>query len=873
MRKAVRAEDEVAAIREIPVDRQVDAPLGHGEETWSWSSAAILACTSLVMLGHEVLLTRVFAVVTFSVHSFVAIAIALLGTGGGALLVYCTRPQRDRIALLNVQLVVLSTLILSVPLTIWAILRIEFVPRDLFLATSLATVKAVSANQRLAALRRAPELFHTWKFYAAMPLACLPFVAAGWLQAVTLRFAPRRFGGFYAADLLGCSAGALLSPLALYLFGLCGTIATFVLLLAIPVGLAWATSRGSLPLRIAGLLATTAAVALSLGGRMEVRHPAGFSEDSRKRSYWSPMGRVALLGKAREMYVIDSTSRTFYAPRTEDTRIRYEPSLYTSAMRSKRGGNLLVIASGGGQEVSMGSWHRMAHIDAAEIAEPIVQDIVRLRRDDPGNPYLLPEVACHVADGRSVAMRSRRNYDMIEMLEVNYHTLAGQIAQAWSADLALTQEAFAEYLGKLKPDGYVCYTSFVGRLRFMSGKMGCVFRSMTAGLRLAGVTRPEKNIVVLCRTYSYGYRVMVMLKPTPFSTAEVTALTNEMAHQCQIYGRAYGVLYAPGTGECQLAALRGPVGRSYPLTPQPSDCSPLGEEFLDVIRETRPMATRLRVALQVKPGREAPLTDECPYVEGSGLFRGSARYGKLIGGTYRTMALTFLALLALLVAGPYALQRWRGARMASTCRWPLIPVVALTGAGFMLMEMSAIYRYQLYLYHPTIAIALVLFSLTLGAGIGSLRAQRQPAIAGDRTVALFSAGAGVIAAGILILAPSLLHELLLSTPLWLLGPTLGTAFCALGFLLGHIVPLALARFARNAREAVPLVWAFATFAGVAGTVGASIMARDIGMSVITWAGAACYLCVALLTVLSGRSHGRIAAVKTGGCPHPHTWPP
>lgn len=52
-----------------------------------------LFVVSAVTLGLEILLTRVFSVVLFASHSFLAISLALLGTGSGALLVYFAKPM------------------------------------------------------------------------------------------------------------------------------------------------------------------------------------------------------------------------------------------------------------------------------------------------------------------------------------------------------------------------------------------------------------------------------------------------------------------------------------------------------------------------------------------------------------------------------------------------------------------------------------------------------------------------------------------------------------------------------------------------------------------------------------------------------------
>jgi hypothetical protein len=57
-------------------------------------------------------------------------------------------------------------------------------------------------------------------------------------------------------------------------------------------------------------------------------------------------------------------------------------------------------------------------------------------------------------------MRSKQRYDMIQMLDVNFATLAGQISHAWSPNFVSTQEAFSEYMEHLKESGVLCYSRF-----------------------------------------------------------------------------------------------------------------------------------------------------------------------------------------------------------------------------------------------------------------------------------------------------------------------------------------------------------------------------------------------------------------------------
>ena len=75
------------------------------------------------------------------------------------------------------------------------------------------------------------------------------------------------------------------------------------------------------------------------------------------------------------------------------------------------------------------------------------------------------------------------------------------------------------------------------------------------------------------------------------------------------------------------------------------------------------------------------------------------------------------ALVAMFLALPFIMRRPAGgAKVKIDGRLALL--LSLTGVGFMFFEMVGIYKYQLYLHHPTIAMIVVLSSIILGSGLG-----------------------------------------------------------------------------------------------------------------------------------------------------------
>jgi hypothetical protein len=787
-----------------------------------------------VTLGLEILLTRVFSVVLFASHSFLAISLALLGTGSGALLVYFAKPLSQE-ELKRRQILFLAIFSATIVISLWVLLQIEFVPQRIEDPNTRIVRENLSFLERATMLQRSPELFKSWKLYGAIPIAFFPFLLAGYLQAIIFRSAPGKFGQMYGIDLIGATFGSISIPLLLYPFGLRGTIFVMAALAVVPIlytlanreRTTWAAAACFVPFLIMG--------ALWASGSFQVRYAAGFAERELIREHWSPMSRVALMNyRGQEMYVIDNGSRSYYAPKNEGTIRRYIRSLYTIPFQMKQGGDLLVIASGGGQELTMGSHFGMKRIDAVEIARPMVTDIVRNKKDEPGNPYLLPNVHSHIADGRSVIMRSKHSYDVIEMLDVNFATVAGQISLAWSPNFVSTQEAFSEYMERLKEDGFLCYTLFSYSRGPLSGEKGRRLVSLVAGMKEAGIMQPEDQLVILSRPLPYGYQTMYMVKKTPYTKEELINISRIAASR-----NAKIEVFYP---DMEKVLGRGGI---LPLEEEkPQQAKTYLQGVTDICGDTKPIQG-LMATLWLPNQRNIPLNDDRPYLVGSGLISKASRYESLIGGLYRPLLAVMGGLAFFFVILPFVIRHPGGGEKVRIDP-RLLLILALTGIGFMFIEMAGIYKYQLYLHHPTLAMIVVLSSMILGAGLGSLHSGRIAEDRKERRIAPYSSGAVLVCFSLFVIVPVWGHRLLLWLPMFALMPLVFFAFMALGYLLGHVVPMSIDTYSRGQSNLLAWCWAITVTGSVFGTVLASILARDYGMSLVAVLGILCYLCVAAI---------------------------
>jgi hypothetical protein len=807
-------------------------------------SLLVLFIVSTVTLGLEILLTRVFSVVLFASHSFLAISLALLGTGAGAVLVYFAKPLNEE-KLQRRLIPLLALLSAAVIVSLWGLLQIEFVPQKLENSTTHVLEDGLSFRQRVLELGMNPGQFNSWKLYGAIPLAFLPFLLAGYVQALIFRTAPTKFGLLYGFDLIGATLGSISLPLLLYPFGLRGTVFAIAIVAAIPLFYALVRGPRTLPVAAACVAPLLVMIVLWASGSYNVKFAAGFQEKDLIREHWSPMSRIALLNyRGQQMYTIDNGSRSYYAPKNADTIRRYMPSLYTIGLQMKKGGDLLVIASGGGQELTMASHFGMSRIDAVEIARPIVTDIVQNKKDEPGNPYLLPNVHYYIADGRSVIMRSDKRYDMIEMLDVNFATLAGQISHAWSPNFVSTQEAFFEYMEHLKEDGILCYSTISSTKAPYTGEKSRRLASLVAGMKLAGIAHPENQLVILSRSSTNSYRTMFMAKKTPFTDEDLNAI-------CKIASSRNAKI------EFLYPDLEEVGGRSQMPLPEAQELQ-TSRNYLqgvtDLCRNTVPIQG-LITTLATPNMRGIPTNDDRPYVVGSGLISDANAFEVLIGRLYRPLLVIMAGLVFVFMLLPFIVRRPGGCEKVKVDP-RLVLILSLTGVGFMFLEMVGIYKYQLYLQHPTIAMIVVLSSIILGSGLGSLHSGLIPEGKKQSRATIYSAGVVLASVVLFLIIPLKLHRLLLWLPMPALLPLVFSAFAGLGFLLGHIVPLAIDRYAHKQPSLLAWCWAITVTCSVVGTVCASILARDYGVFLLSILGILSYFFVAVISLSKWELCGR-----------------
>ena len=167
----------------------------------------------------------------------------------------------------------------------------------------------------------------------------------------------------------------------------------------------------------------------------------------------------------------------------------------------------------------------------------------------------------------------------------------------------------------------------------------------------------------------------------------------------------------------------------------------------------------------------------------------------------------------------------------------------LIGVGFMMAEIALLQRMSVFLGHPVYALSVVLFSLILATGIGSLVSERVRLDTGGRLVAW-----ALLTGAYLITLPVWLPVLLLQ--LEGAGLLVRAALCVLvlgpaGFLMGFAFPTGMRLVAAIDEGPTPWFWGINGAAGVLAASVAVLTSIAFGIDTTLRLGALCYLLLPL----------------------------
>jgi hypothetical protein len=483
-------------------------------------------------------------------------------------------------------------------------------------------------------------------------------------------------------------------------------------------------------------------------------------------------------------------------------------------------GEFAIIGPGGGVDVMRAVANGSPKVTGIEINPAIANSVMRGRY--AGYAYHLyerPPVEIHVQDGRSYVRGSRDQYDVVQMTLVDTWASTAAGAFALSENNLYTVEAFREYFDHLKPGGFIAITRWEFKkpreaLRVVSQAIEALHRN--------GVPDPRHNFVVVADggLDDDGRPVLVLAKKSEFTAAEYSAIARHVQANPNL------VWLNPPEGYAGAQAL-----------------PPAAAVFRELIESNNPWKFAQTYAYNV-----APVDDGAPFffftlktgyvirniMAGTGQgIDWKVNLGVVVLGM--VLIISLVAVLVFLVL-PLLFTRGSGPRRSVSVAGMLYFVAV--GLGYILVEISLIQRFVLFLGHPTYALTVVVFLMLLSSGAGSVLAGRAKAKPGWVLASIVAIIALDVAVLPLLLSSAVGQAFLLKLMIS------AVILVPLGLLMGMPFPLGLKLVAMEEGATVEWAWAMNAAASVLGSVAAMVIAIHFGLTVTLACAAMAYLLAA-----------------------------
>lgn len=769
----------------------------------------------------EIVNSRLLSVLTWYHLSFVAISVAMLGTAAGGVAVFVA-PQRFPVHDGPRQLAVWATrFAIVLPLSHLLSLAIPLPDGRAWTTMDLAVLAV------------------------AIGVVTAPFAIGGVVTTLALTRTVESVDRLYAADLVGAAAGCLAAVVLLDATNL--SSAVFAATAAAALGaLAFRWAAG-LPSGVVVPVVIACAVAAAAGNAsseaIHVLYP-------KNRQTWSqPVLRSLWNSHAHLLAFMPSTTQAFYwgagegseqfrngqafvvldgeagTPMTEwdgnpGTLEWVSYDVTSLPYHLRQGGNVGIVGVGGGRDILAAIWSGSPSITAVEVNNNVVDLLTRYHRrftriaDHPGVSIVHDE-------GRSYLTRSGQQFDVLQMSLVDTWAATGAGAFTLSENALYTREAWRIFLDRLTPTGLVSVSRWFSPDR--ASETSRLVALAAGALIDRGLSPPRDHVVLVSR-----HNVATLLaSPSPLSAADLDRI-DEVSRRFGF--RVLASPREPGADE-RIGRLLGATTNAE-----------LDAAAADPLFDYRPPTDARPFFFNLL--RPAAWFTSPPATDG-GVIAGNLR----ATGTLIAVFVVAVGFVVAAIALPLA-AAGRPAMSAPALACALA-YFTLIGAAFMCAQVAFLQRFSLVLGHPTYALAVVLFSMILFAGFGSL--------VSGRLAGRFATWAWLLAAGLGVAAMAIpgLAGVIVTWPAAARIATVVAMIAPLSMLMGICFPYGAGLVRRHDEPALAWMWGANGAAGVVASIAAVMISMAFGIEANLWLAAAAYAALPLMARGLARPAGPI----------------
>jgi spermidine synthase len=452
-------------------------------------------------------------------------------------------------------------------------------------------------------------------------------------------------------------------------------------------------------------------------------------------------------------------------------------------LKRDSGQQVLVIGSAGGQETKAALTYGASYVDAVELVPTVVELATGAYSSYIGNIFHDPAVHPHAGEGRSFLRQSDRKYDIIQIYSNHTSSSIAQGSGAFSPVYLQTAEAYKEYFSHLSPNGVV-HINHYAYPRMIT----------TAALAWKEMGRTDfARHVALYFSPSELTLPTLLIKMQPWTPQEIAQLNAFLA--------------PPELDEkSRLVLLENPLDPSKNFLSADFYSGNFPQALADRIAvdftprtDDKPYFGELRkhIAL-LQPDPKNFLDPGTAYMLNLSMVRGIPMDEIHLYVTAAASA-AFVLLFVLI-----PLRFSKVGRQEGVAALPLLAYFSCLGAGFITLELVFIQKFLHLIGSPLYTYSTVIFTMLLGAGIGSAASEKLGIDAYRKWAVPFL---GVIAWGLaLIVAYPWIAHVGLALPLAGRIAVSALMIFPLGFFLGMPFPLGILAIANQPRGAIAWAW-------------------------------------------------------------------
>jgi spermidine synthase/MFS family permease len=485
-------------------------------------------------------------------------------------------------------------------------------------------------------------------------------------------------------------------------------------------------------------------------------------------------------------------------------------------------GKILIIGPGGGLDVLGGIYNKVDEIWGIEMNPNLKILMQNNFADYSGNIYNRENIKILTGEGRSVLLGLEEKFDLIQISLIGSSNTASGGFYSISENYLYTIEGFRDFFQHLSKEGKLSITRW---LKFPPREVVRLVSIGLEALRQIGVERPENHLAVI---RSWATSTFILSKEE--IKEEEIEIIKDFCDK-----RKFDLVYFPGIREEE-------TNRNHVL-----EQSYYYQEIIQLVNSFK--EGKLKNFYDSYFFNVSAVSDNQPYFFYTlkwqnipKIIKSTANWQPLIEWGNLIIFATFLqGIIFSLIFIFLPLSFKKSSLIKSKVRIPFLLYFASLGLGYMLLEISFIQKFILYLTNPSYSTSIIIFSFLFFSGLGSYYSKKiEKNYINNLKIIIFTLCAILVLYQFILslIFNTTLHYSLLVRILITLG-----IISPLGFLMGMPFPLGIRLV--NSREQgkglIPWLWATNNFCSIVASVSSVIIALYFGFKVVALLAAFIYL--------------------------------